>query len=149
MEDFTRTVLVRAAVPTLVAGIVATVVAAFVGGAPSAVGAILGTVIVLVFFMVGQFVLTTVLHHNPEMALSAALVIYLAKIGLLMLLLFVLQGTTAFDTRAFAFTIVLCTLVWTAAEVWVLAKTKALVVDPANVPEAAQRIADNASNADQ
>lgn len=149
MEDFTRTVLARVAVPTFIAGVVASVVAAFVGGAPAAVGAILGTAIVLIFFIVGQLFLAMVLRNNPELALSAALVIYLTKIGVLMLLLFLLQGTTAFDTRAFGFTIILCTLVWTIAEVWILAKTKALVVDPNNVPEGAQRMADNAPNADQ
>ncbi len=149
MEDFTRTVLARVAVPTFIAGVVASVVAAFVGGMPAAIGAILGTAIVLIFFIVGQLFLAMVLRNNPELALSAALVIYLTKIGVLMLLLFLLQGTTAFDPRAFGFTIILGTLVWTIAEVWILAKTKALVVDPNNVPEGAQRMADNAPNADQ
>ena len=55
---------------------------------------------------------------------------------LLAILLIVLADTTWFDTKVFAVNILVCTLVWTAAEVYIFTTTKVLVVDPDNVPEA-------------
>jgi ATP synthase protein I len=97
-----------------------------------------------VFVLAGQFVLARVLRSNPAMGLSVAMVLYLLKIGVLLIMLLLLQGATAFDTKAFAFTILVCTLVWTAAEVWVLATSKVLVVEPDNVPPAVREYADEA-----
>ena len=88
------------------------------------------TVLVLVFFSVGQFVLGSVLKSNPQMAMTVALTIYLVKIGVLFVLIIAFADTTAFDTRVFAGTIVAGTLTWTVAEVWVFARTKVLYVDP-------------------
>jgi ATP synthase protein I len=43
--------------------------------------------------------------------------------------------TTAWNTRAFAWSVVVCTLVWTGFEVRAFMKTKMLYVDPeAKVP---------------
>jgi ATP synthase protein I len=142
MDGFTKAILRGAALPTGVAGLVAVGVAAFAGGVPAAVGAALGTAVVLAFFLAGQFVLASVLRNNPAMGMSVAMMLYLVKIGVLLVLLLLLQGSTAFDTKAFAFTILVCTLVWTAAEVWVLAKTQVLVVEPDNVPDGVRRFAD-------
>ena len=149
MEDFNRIMIRGAAVPTLIAGLGATVVAWFVGGSPAATGAAIGTVIVLGFFMVGQLVLASVLRKNPAMGFSIAMLLYLIKIGVLLALLLLLQGVTAFDTRAFAFTILLCTLVWTSAEAWVIGKSKVLVVTPNEVPEGVQKFAEDSSRTSQ
>jgi ATP synthase protein I len=59
---------------------------------------------------------------------------YLVKIGVLFGLVIVLQGTTAFNTKVFATTIVACTLAWTVVEVWVFARTKVLYVEPGQRP---------------
>jgi ATP synthase protein I len=141
MDEFTRAIVRGAALPTAVAGVLATAVAGIVGGAPAAVGAGLGTTVVIVFFMAGQLVLASVLRSNPAMGMSVAMVLYLLKIGVLLALLLLLQGVTAFDTKAFAFTILVCTLVWTAAEVWVFSRSHVLVMDADPVPPAVQRYA--------
>ena len=132
MPSIDRLVL-RVSIPVTVAvGIVAAVVGALVAADPgkALLGAAIGTVIVVAFFTVGQVVVGAVLRSNPQMAMSVALMVYLVKIGVLFIFIILFQGTTAFDTKVFALTIVACTLAWTVAEVWIFARTKVLYVDP-------------------
>lgn len=130
-----------AALPTAAAGIAAGVIGWFVAGGPGLVGALMATGVVLAFFLVGQVMLARVLRSNPQMAMPVALTLYLAKIGVLLVLLVLLQNVTVFDTKVFALTILVCTLVWTIAEVFILARSKVLVVDPGNVPPAVEEAA--------
>jgi ATP synthase protein I len=113
-------------------GIVAGVIGALVASDPgkAVLGAAIGTLIVVAFFTVGQVVVGAVLRSAPQMAMSVALMVYLLKIGVLFIFIILFQGTTAFDTKVFALTIVACTLAWTVAEVWIFARTKVLYVDP-------------------
>lgn len=132
MPSIDRLVL-RVSIPVTVAvGIVAAVIGALVASDPgkALLGAAIGTVIVVAFFTVGQVVVGAVLRTAPQMAMSVALMVYLVKIGILFIFIILFQGTTAFDTKVFALTIVACTLAWTAAEVWIFARTKVLYVDP-------------------
>jgi ATP synthase protein I len=116
---------------TVVVGVIAAVIGLLVGGGKGLLGAVIATVIVVVFFSIGQFTLGAVLRNNPQMALTVALMIYLVKVGVLLLLIILFAGTTLFDTKVFAATIVAGTLAWTGAEVWVFARTKVLYVEPA------------------
>ncbi|MBL6631470.1 MAG: hypothetical protein ISQ77_01420 [Candidatus Nanopelagicales bacterium] len=123
-------VLKRAGLTTALVGVAGIAIGAASSGASGALGGVFATVLVLVFFSVGQFVLGSILKSNPQMAMTVALTIYLVKIGVLFVLIIAFADTTAFDTRVFAATIVACTLAWTVAEVWVFARTKVLYVDP-------------------
>ena len=127
-------VIRRAGLATLVVGVIGIVVGGLVQGSKGAIAGILGTVIVLVFFSVGQFVLGAVLKNNPQNAMMVAMMLYLAKIGVLLVLLLVLQDATFFAPKVFAAVIVCCTLAWTSAEVWVFARTKVLYVEPGAGP---------------
>lgn len=132
MPSIDRLVL-RVAIPVtvavgIVAGLIGALVAADAGKA--VLGAAIGIGIVVAFFTVGQVVVGAVLKSAPQMAMSVALMVYLLKIGVLFIFIILFQGTTAFDTKVFALTIVACTLAWTAAEVWIFARTKVLYVDP-------------------
>ena len=132
MPSIDRLVL-RGSIPVTVAvGIVAAVIGALVASDPgkALLGAAIGTVIVVAFFTVGQVVVGAVLRTAPQMAMSVALMVHLVKIGVLFIFIILFQGTTAFDTKVFALTIVACTLAWTVAEVWIFARTKVLYVDP-------------------
>ncbi len=138
MDQFTSTIVRGAAVPTALVGLAMTAgIWAFMGSA-AGIGALLGTVIVVIFFMIGQLVLGAVLKHNPQMGLTVAMTLYIFKIGVLLGLLLLLQDTSAFNTKTFAMTILACTLVWTACEVVIFARTKVLYVEPDNVPPAVQ-----------
>jgi ATP synthase protein I len=135
MDQFTRTILFRAAFPTAVVGLVVAAIAWIFMGTTAGVGALIGVVFVVPFFSIGQVILASVLRKNPAMGMSVAMLLYLVKIGVLAMLLVVLADTSLFDTKAFAINILICTLVWTGAEVWILASSKILYVDPDNVPE--------------
>ena len=111
-------------------GVVGTIIGSVVAGAPGFIGGALGTVIVLVFFSVGQLVLGSVLKNNPQNAMMVAMALYLVKIGVLLVLLLLLQDATFFAPKVFAAVIVSCTLAWTFAEVWVFSRTKVLYVEP-------------------
>ena len=124
-------VLRRAGVVTLVVGIIGTIIGGLVAGTPGVIGGALGTVIVLVFFSVGQIVLGAVLKNNPQNAMMVAMTLYLVKLGVLLVLLLVLQDATFFAPRVFAAVIVSCTLAWTFVEVWIFSRTQVLYVDPA------------------
>jgi ATP synthase protein I len=123
-------VLRRAGLGTAVAGVVVVVISGIVAGSSGAVGAILGTTLVIVFFSVGQFVLGAVLKSNPQMALTMALTLYLVKVGVLLLIIILFADTTLFDTKTFAAAILTGTLVWTVVEVWIFGTSKVLYVDP-------------------
>jgi ATP synthase protein I len=127
-------VLRRAGVATLLVGIVGTIIGWFVAGTPGLIAGVLGTLIVLVFFSVGQFVLGAVLKNNPQNAMMVAMTLYLVKIGVLLVLLLVLQDATFFAPKVFAAVIVSCTLAWTFMEVWIFSRTQVLYVDPAGSP---------------
>lgn len=123
-------ILRRAGGVTAIVGVIAMVVGQVMAGTKGLIGAAVATVIVILFFSAGQFVLGRVLASNPQLALTVALTLYLAKIGVLLILIIVLAGTTAFNTNVFALTILACTLAWTMAEVWIFGTTKVLYVDP-------------------
>lgn len=123
-------VLTRAGGVTGVVGVICIVAGWLIAGTGGLVGALIATAIVVIFFTIGQFFLGRVLRANPQMALTVALMIYLLKVGALLILIIVFAGTTLFDTKVFAATIIACTLAWTIAEMWVFATTKVLYVDP-------------------
>ena len=123
-------VLRRAGLGTAVAGVVVVVISGIIAGSSGAVGAILGTILVIVFFSVGQFVLGAVLKSNPHMALTMALTLYLVKVGVLLLIIILFADTTLFDTKTFAAAILTGTMVWTVVEVWIFGTSKVLYVDP-------------------
>ncbi len=120
----------RAGVITAIVGIIGTLIGFAVDSVPGLIGGIFATVLVLAFFSIGQFALGSVLRNNPQMAMTVALTIYLAKIGVLFILIIAFARTTLFNTQVFAATIVACTLAWTMAEVWIFSRTKVLYVDP-------------------
>lgn len=111
-------------------GVIVTVIGAIADGSKGLVGGLLGTVLVLAFFAIGQVVVGWAISNVPEMALTIALATYLVKVGLLFGLLIALNGTTAFNTKVFAIAIVACTIAWTVTEVMVYSKTKVLYVEP-------------------
>lgn len=137
MPSIDSLVLRRAGAATLVVGVIGTIIGWAVAGTQGLIGGALGTVIVLVFFSVGQLVLGSVLKNNPQNAMMVAMTLYLVKIGVLLVLLLVLQDATFFAPKVFAAVIVSCTLAWTFMEVWIFSRTQVLYVDPAGSPTSA------------
>ena len=120
----------RALIPTALVGVLCILVGYFTRAAHGALGAAIAVVIVLVFFTIGQLALDSVLRKNPTLAMTVAMLMYLVKIGVLFVLLLIFKDTSAFDTKVFAATILVETLVWTGSEVWAFATAKVFYVDP-------------------
>ena len=125
----------KAAIPTAVAGVITTGISFALRGSSGAIGALIGSAIVLIFFTVGQVVLNQVIRKNPSMAMSVAMLLYLIKVAVLFGLLLAFKNTTAFDTKVFASSILVCTLVWTGAEMWAFSTGKVLYVEPGSGPD--------------
>ncbi|MFI6599812.1 hypothetical protein ACIBHX_26505 [Nonomuraea sp. NPDC050536] len=128
-------VLKSAALPTLVVGVLAVVLAFLLAGGKGALGATIGTLLVAVFFSISVVAVSYASRISPQMMAAAAMVSYLVKVVVIMVTLVTFRDTSAWDTKAFAWTVVACTIVWTAFEVRAFIKTKMLYVDPdAKVP---------------
>jgi ATP synthase protein I len=130
MDSNDAAILRGAAVPTVVAGVIVAVVAWVIGGVDALVGAALGTLVVLGFCGVGLFVILRVRGRNPYALLNVALLTYLVKVLVLAGLLVALKDTTAFDTKAFGWAILVGVLVWTGFEVRAFNRLKVFYVEP-------------------
>lgn len=128
-------VLKSAAIPTLAVGVVAVVVALLAAGGRGALGAVIGTLLVAVFFSISVVAVSYAARVSPQMMAIAAMVSYLVKVIVIMAMLVTFGDTTLWNPQVFAWTVVVCTIVWTGFEVRAFVKTKMLYVDPeAKVP---------------
>ncbi|MET8004080.1 hypothetical protein [Nonomuraea glycinis] len=128
-------VLKSAAIPTLAVGVVAVVVAQLTVGGAGALGAVIGTLLVAVFFSISVVAVSYAARVSPQMMAIAAMVSYLVKVIVIMVMLVTFGDTTLWNPQVFAWSVVVCTIVWTAFEVRAFIKTKMLYVDPeATVP---------------
>ena len=122
--------LFRPVLGTLGVGIVGMVWGAIVAGMPGFIAGLMATIVVVLFFALGQLAIQRVLANNPALGLNAALGVYLGQVVVLFILLAALRDATFFDSRVFAGTIVACALVWTALIVVSLSKRPAAYVEP-------------------
>jgi ATP synthase protein I len=128
-------VLKGAAVPTLAAGLVAVIAAAILTGSKGALGASIGVLLVAAFFSIGLVVVSYAGRISPMAMLTAAVLGYLVKVVAIMVMLRAFEDTTAFNSRVFALSVIVCTLAWTVGEMRGFMKLKLLYVDPgAQVP---------------
>ncbi|TQF03436.1 hypothetical protein E6W39_15835 [Kitasatospora acidiphila] len=117
-----------AAIPTAVAGILATAISAAVAGGKGAIGAGFAAVLVMVFFGAGQFALDRLTRNNPQLMMAVALLVYTTQILLVGIVLAVFKDTSLFDTKVFGFTLLGCVFVWCGMQVRTHLKTKQFYV---------------------
>ncbi|WP_406006728.1 hypothetical protein OG440_11400 [Streptomyces sp. NBC_00637] len=123
-------ILAQAAVPTVAVGAVAAVVSGVVAGGKGAIGAAVGTVIVIAFMGLGLYVLQRTAKSLPQLFQAMGLMLYAAQILLLFIFMAVFKNTTLFNPRAFAITLVAATVAWIAAQARAHMKAKILYVEP-------------------
>jgi ATP synthase protein I len=123
-------ILRGAAIPTLAVGVALVVIFTLVSGTAGLAGAALGLAIVLAFFALSWFVVSTASAHGPAAMMGAAFGTYLVKIVLLGILLVSFRETDAFDFQAFAWTILVGVIVWTGFQVRAFMRQRVLYVDP-------------------
>lgn len=116
--------------PPLPCGALAAVISGIVVGGKGAVGAVVATVLVMLFMGIGFLVLQRTAKSLPHLFQAMGLMLYTAQILLLFVFLAVFKNTTLFNPRAFAITLVATTLVWIAAQARAHMKAKILYVEP-------------------
>ena len=116
--------------PQLPSALIAAVVSGVVAGGKGAIGAVVATVIVILFMGIGLYVLQRTAKSLPHLFQAMGLMLYAAQILLLFIFMAAFKNTTLFNPRAFAFTLVAATLVWIAAQARAHMKAKILYVEP-------------------
>src|SRR5262252_7624846 len=129
MENY-AVILRRSAVVTAVAALVMVVLSAALGGVKGLVGALLGVGLVIVFFGISAAAMTWASRKSPQVMMVTAVSTYLIKILALFYLVIRYSGTTAFNGKAFGFTVVVCVVVYTTAQALVSARLKVPYVEP-------------------
>ncbi|MFD0369013.1 MULTISPECIES: hypothetical protein [unclassified Streptomyces] len=122
--------LLHTAVPTAAVGAIATVVSGVVAGGKGALGAVVGTAVVLLFMGIGLVVLQRTAKKLPQLFQAMGLMLYTAQLLVLFIFLALLKDTSAFDFKAFAFTLLATTIVWVAAQARAYMKAKIMYVEP-------------------
>ena len=134
MKEETR-LIIWGTIPAVVVGVITVVVLFLTTDAFAARSAIVGAVLVLIFFGFGQYVVGRVLAKAPELGLAVAMLVYLTQLGVLLILIRVLRDVNWLDGRAFGIAIIAGTLAWTFGSVIMLSKHKTTVIestDPKN-----------------
>ncbi|MEU9312889.1 hypothetical protein [Streptomyces sp. NPDC048256] len=122
--------LLHCVLPTATAGVAGVAVSAAVAGGKGALGAVFGAALVLLFMGGGLVVLLRTARQLPHLFQSMGLLLYTTQILLLMIVLIMFKGTSVFNPKCFAFTLLAATLVWIAAQVVSHMKAKVLYVEP-------------------
>ncbi|MFH8799873.1 hypothetical protein ACH4F6_09810 [Streptomyces sp. NPDC017936] len=122
--------LTKAAVPTAAVGAIAAVVSGLVAGGKGAIGAVVATVVVILFMGLGLYVLQRTAASLPHLFQAMGLLLYAAQILLLFVFLAAFRDTTLFHPKAFAFTLLAGTLAWIAAQTRAHMTSKILYVEP-------------------
>jgi ATP synthase protein I len=120
----------RSAIVAAAAAVIMVVLATGLAGSKGLFGALIGAVVVAFFFGASLFTVSRAARVSPQAMMVAALGTFLGKILLLIIIFGQLQNTTAFNPRAFGLTVLVCVLVYSAAQVVWSMRMKILYVDP-------------------
>lgn len=123
-------ILRGAAIPTLVVGAGLVILFSVLTGLPGFYGAGLGLVVVMAFFSISWYVVSTASAKGPAIMMGAAFGTYIVKVVLLGILLVSFRETDAFDFKAFAWTILVGVICWTSFQVRAFMRQRILYVDP-------------------
>ncbi|MCX2967303.1 MULTISPECIES: hypothetical protein [Streptomyces] len=137
MQSNDARILRGAAIPSACAGLVGVLVGTLVSGGQGALGAGLGTVLVIAFFGAGLLALSRIGQAWPEFLLGAGFLVYTTQVGVMLVLLMLLRDATWLDGRVFGLTVLACLLTWLAAQAWMHTRVKTLYVEPAGDRKAA------------
>ncbi|MEU2595749.1 hypothetical protein ABZ669_00360 [Streptomyces hirsutus] len=123
-------ILIQAAIPTAVVGGVAVAVGAAVEGGNGAIGAVIGTLLVILLMGAGLYVLQWVAKSLPHLFQAMGLMLYMTQILLIFVFIALFKDTTLFHPKVFALSLLVSTLTWVAAQARATMKAKTFYVDP-------------------
>ena len=129
-----RRVLRQTAVYTAAAAVIMLAVSGAVGGVKGLIGALLGVALVAIFYGISLVAVSRAARVSPQAMMITAIVTFLVKILVLAVLVTRLSGTTAFNSKLFGFTAIVCILAWSIGQAVVSARMKVLYVEPDTQP---------------
>jgi hypothetical protein len=124
--------------------VLAALAAGVVSGRPGAVGASVGLALVVGFLLLGQVPVAQVARGRRGLAAGLLLMLYTARVVLLLVALRVLSDADRVDREAVGLTVIAAALAWTAGTVWSALRWRPLVVEPAGAEEPTGHEADGA-----
>ena len=120
----------RSAAVTACAAVIMVVLSGVLGGAKGLLGSVLGVLLVAVFFAISITAVGRAARISPQAMMITAILTYLVKIIVLLILLAKFVNTTAFNGRLFGLTALACILVYSGAQVLWSMRLKVLYVEP-------------------
>jgi hypothetical protein len=134
MQSNDARILRGAAVFAAPVGVVSTVVSALMAGGKGLFGALVALAVVAVFFGLGFAALMRITQDKPQVTMMAGMLVYTVQMLLIGVFIIAFNGTTLFNSRAFALTLLVTALAWVGGQVRHSLTSKMLYVDP--VPSA-------------
>ena len=122
-------ILRRSAMLTAPVALLMIVLGGVFGGSKGLLGAVLGVGLVIAFFGVSALVVGRAARVSPQAMMAAAVGTFLVKILVLIILLGTFQNSTAFNGKFFGLTVIVCVIVYSAAQMVLSMRLKTLYVD--------------------
>ena len=119
----------HAVIVSAIVTVIALVVAFVLRGTPGLVGALAGAVLAGGLGWLGTWVMARTARATPAGVMIGAMAAFGVKIVFMLVFLLLFQGTTLFDGRSFAFTILAVTAAWILGEVAGFVRTRIPAVD--------------------
>jgi ATP synthase protein I len=123
-------VLRRSAVITAPVAFLMIVLGAIFGGGKGLVGALLGALLVAVFFGISAVVVSWVGRRRPAAVTGAAVAAYIVKVLAMLFIVARFSGTAVFNGKIFGLTAIACIVAWTGAQAVTSMRLKVLYVEP-------------------
>ncbi|MFD0853739.1 hypothetical protein ACFQ07_15990, partial [Actinomadura adrarensis] len=117
-------------IPSALAGLVAVAASMALAGGKGALGAAIGTVVVIAFFAISVLAVSYASRISAQAMFAAAIFSYIFKIFAMFAMVIAFEGVTAWNPKAFAWSVIALTLVWIGAEIRATVKAKTFYVDP-------------------
>jgi ATP synthase protein I len=115
---------------TAPAAVVMVALCGLFGGMKGLIGALLGVALVIVFFGISVLAVGRAARVSQQAMMITAIVTFLVKIILLAFLVDRLAGTTAFNSKLFGITAIVCILAWSTSQAISTARQKIMYVEP-------------------
>jgi len=130
MSAYYAVILRRSVLLTAPVALLMIVLGAILGGTKGLLGAVIGVGLVIVFFGISVLVVGRASKVSPQAMMAAAVGTFLVKILVLIILLSVIQNSTAFNGRWFGLTVIVCVIAYSAAQMVSSIRLKMLYVEP-------------------
>ncbi|MDR3032272.1 MAG: hypothetical protein LBV78_04055 [Kitasatospora sp.] len=100
------------------------------GGTKGLIGALLGVALVTIVVGIRVGAGSRAARVSPQAKMITAIGTFIAKIVILAFLVARFAGTSAFNSRLFGFTAIVCILAWSIGQAVTTARMKVLYVEP-------------------